>query len=441
MDYPTRSDGKQPPRPAEREAHVVPRSPRVPPPPTPRQPPPPATGSRSSASPGSAPSYAAPPPPRASEDRSASTARERSRKRRRNRPRGGEWALFVIALTLLSVVVLSSLIFAVVLRTNANGVEMMTTAVAVLPTPVAAQRILSGEVSTLNVGDQVTLDDGRSVVLQPWNGGSRLTVLVMGLDRRPGEEGLAYRTDTMMLISLDRDTNSLGILSIPRDLYVEVPGYGQLQRINSAMVLGELQQPNYGPTLAMQTVQYNFGIRVHNFIAMDFQAVTDIVDVLGGVDLEVPYDIVDYEYPDMNFGYDPLILRAGLQHLDGATALKFARTRHGDNDFERARRQQLVLYALRDRVLNLNMLPQLVVQSPSLLGALADNVYTGLTLDQIIQIAFTLKDVPTDQIRQGVVDNSYTMPYTTTEGAQVLVPRREQLARLLTDTFGPTYGQ
>jgi LCP family protein required for cell wall assembly len=266
-------------------------------------------------------------------------------------------------------------------------------------------------------------------------------VLVMGLDRRPGEEGLAYRTDTMMLISLDRDTNSLGILSIPRDLYVEVPGYSQLQRINSAMVLGELQQPNYGPTLAMQTVQYNFGIRVHNFIAMDFQAVTDIVDVLGGVDLEVPYDIVDYEYPDMNFGYDPLILRAGLQHLDGATALKFARTRHGDNDFERARRQQLVLYALRDRVLNLNMLPQLVVQSPSLLGALADNVYTGLTLDQIIQIAFTLKDVPTDQIRQGVVDNSYTMPYTTTEGAQVLVPRREQLARLLSDTFGPDYGQ
>lgn len=382
-------------------------------------------------------SYPAPPPG----DDHSSAARERSRKRRRNRPRGGEWALFVIALTLLSVVILASLSVAILIRTNENGVEMMSTAVAVLPTPVAAQRVLSGEVSDLNVGDQVTLDDGRSIILQPWNGGSRLTVLVMGLDRRPGETGLAYRTDTMMLISLDRDTNSLGILSIPRDLYVEVPGYGQLQRINSAMVLGELQQPNYGPTLAMQTVQYNFGMRVHNFVAMDFQAVTDIVDVLGGVDLEVPYDIVDYEYPDMNFGYDPLILRAGLQHLDGTTALKFARTRHGDNDFERARRQQLVISALRDRVFNLNMLPQLVVQSPSLFSALSDNVYTGLTLDQIIQVAFSLKDVPGDRIVNGVVDNNYTMPYTTTEGAQVLVPRREQLSQLLSNTFGPSFGQ
>jgi LCP family protein required for cell wall assembly len=207
------------------------------------------------------------------------------------------------------------------------------------------------------------------------------------------------------------------------------------------MVLGELQQPNFGPALAMQTVQYNFGMPVHNFIAMDFQAVTDLVDVMGGIDLEVPYDIVDYEYPDMNFGYDPLILRAGLQHLDGQTALKFARTRHGDNDFERARRQQMVLDALRDRVLNLNMLPQLVVQSPSLFSALADNVYTQLTLDQIIQVAFTLKDVPGANIHRGVLDSNYTMPYTTSEGAQVLVPRRAQLAELLTQTFGPTYNQ
>lgn len=439
MDYPTRSDGKQPARPADRGAHVVPRSPRVPPPQSARQPPPPPIHAKPPLA-SSVPAYPAPLPPPASE-RPASAARERSRKRRRNRPRGSEWALFVIAFTLLSVVILTSLIFAVVIRTNGNGVEMMSTAAAVLPTPVAAQRILSGEVSDLNVGDQVTLDDGRNIVLQPWNGGSRLTVLVMGLDRRPGETGLAYRTDSMMLISLDRDTNSLGILSIPRDLYVEVPGYASLQRINSAMVLGELQQPNYGPTLAMQTVQYNFGIRVHNFVAMDFQAVTEIVDALGGVDLAVPYDIVDYEYPDMNFGYDPLILRAGLQHLDGITALKFARTRHGDNDFERARRQQLVITALRDRVLNLNMLPQLVVQSPTLFAALSNNIYTGLTLDQIIQIAFTLKDIPGDRIHQSVVDNSYTMPYTTTEGAQVLVPRREQLGQLLSNTFGPTYGQ
>lgn len=439
MDYPTRSDGKQSARPEPRGAHVVPRSPRQPPPPPPAPPPRNAPSASSQRALDPAPVYAAPGPPPAHE-RASSAARERSRRRKRTRLRGSEWALFVIALTLLAVVVLTSLSVAVLVRSNQGGIDMMSTAAAVLPTPVDAQRVLSGDLN-LNVGDQVILDDGRSIVLQPWNGGSRLTVLVMGLDRRPGEQGLAYRTDTMMLISLDRDSNSIGVLSIPRDLYVEVPGYGQPQRINSAMVLGELQQPNYGPTLAMQTVQYNFGIRVHNFVAMDFQAVTDLVDVLGGIDIEVPYDIADYQYPDMNFGYDPLILRAGLQHLDGQTALKFARTRHGDNDFERARRQQLVIYALRDRVLDGNMLPTLVVQSPSLFAALADNVYTGLSLDQIIQIAFTLKDVPGDQIRNAVVDNRFTSPYTTPDGAQVLVPRREALAQLLSDTFGPTYNQ
>ena len=370
MDYPTRSDGKKQP-PDARASHVVPRAPRPGAPPPSSPPPPPAKAGPVT------PTYTAPPPPPIER---SSAARERARKRRRNRPRGSEWALVIIAVTLLSVVVLTSLSVAVLARAGQGSGDVMATAVGMLPTPVEAQRILSGEVVNLNLGDQVQLDDGRSIVLQPWNGGSRLTVLVMGLDRRPGETGLSYRTDTMMLISLDRDTNSLGILSIPRDLYVEIPGYSSLQRINSAMVLGELQQPNYGPSLAMQTVQYNFGMPVHNFIAMDFQAVTDLVDVLGGVDIEIPYDIVDYEYPDMNFGYDPLILRAGLQHLDGQTALKFARTRHGDNDFERARRQQMVLDALRDRVLNLNMLPQLVVQSPSLFSALADNVYTQLTL-------------------------------------------------------------
>jgi hypothetical protein len=92
-------------------------------------------------------------------------------------------------------------------------------------------------------------------------------------------------------------------------------------------------------------------------------------------------------------------------------------------------------------VLNLNLLPQLVVQSPSLFAALADNVYTGLTLDQLIQVAFTLKDVPAANIRKGVLDSNYTMPYTTEDLAQVLVPRRAQLAQLLSETFGPTYSQ
>jgi LCP family protein required for cell wall assembly len=233
----------------------------------------------------------------------------------------------------------------------------------------------------------------------------------------------------------------MGILSIPRDLYFDVPGYSVPQRVNSAMVLGELQQTNSGPTLAMQTVQYNLGMRVHNYIALDFQAVIELIDLLGGLDIDVPYEIADYQYPDMNYGYDPLILHAGLQHLDGETALKFARTRHGDSDFERARRQQIVLYALRDRILDENLLPQMIIQSPTLLSSLEDNLYTDLQLNQMIQLALFLKDIPQEDIRTGVIDSNYIVPWTTSQGASVLVPRRSELPTLLTEIFGADYSE
>jgi LCP family protein required for cell wall assembly len=343
--------------------------------------------------------------------------------------------------TLLSVVIILSMSVTLLLRAAQEGVEVLPTAVAALPTPVDARIDFNNLSGDLPMGRPVTLDDGRSIVLQPWNGTSRFTVLVMGLDRRPGETGLAYRTDTMLLVSLNPETNELGILSIPRDLYFDVPGYSVPQRVNSAMVLGELQQTNFGPTLAMQTVQYNLGMRVHNYIALDFQAVIELIDILGGLDIDVPYEIVDYQYPDMNYGYDPLILHAGFQHMDGETALKFARTRHGDNDFERARRQQIVLYALRDRILDANLMPQLILESPTLLASLDGNLYTDLQLDQMIQLALFLKDIPQEDIRTGVIDSNYIVPWTTTQGASVLVPRRSQLSTLLTEVFGSDYSE
>jgi LCP family protein required for cell wall assembly len=364
----------------------------------------------------------------------------RTRRRSRRRRNHVEWAWVVIALALLSVVIVLSMSVTLLVRATTQGIAVMPTAVAALPTAVDA-RLNYDQFGGLVIGSQVTLDDGRSIVLQPWNGSSRFTVLVMGMDRRPGETGLAYRTDTMMLVSLDPRSQRLGILSIPRDLYVEVPGYGQLQRVNSALVLGELQQTNYGPTLAMQTVQYNFGIRIHNYILLDFNGVINLIDLIGGIDIVVPYDIIDYDYPDMNYGYDPLILRAGPQHMDGATALKFARTRHNDNDFERARRQQLVLYAIRDRILNYDMLPQLILQSPSILRTLNNHVYTGLSIEQIIQLALYLRDIPSENIVTGVLDSNYIMGYTTPQGAQVLVPRRAQLSQLFTEVFGANYSE
>lgn len=373
----------------------------------------------------------APPPPPLERE---SAARERTRRRRvQPRRRGGEWAWVIVAFAMLGVVITISMSVSLLLRVSQEGEEVMSTAVAALPTPVDARTNFAAQ--------QIILNDGRSIALTPWNGTSRFTVLVMGLDRRPGETGLAYRTDTMMLVSLDPATNSIGILSIPRDLYVEVPGYSQLQRVNSPMVLGELRQPGTGPELAMQTVQYNLGIRIHDYVVIDFNAFIKIIDLIGGLDVNIPYSISDSLYPDMNYGYDPFYIRAGMQHLDGATTLKYARTRHGDNDFVRAQRQQLVLTALRDRVLSPDLLPQLIIQSPSLLAAVNEGLYTGLTLDQLIQLALYLKDISAESMRTGVINEQYTIGYSTPQGASVLVPDRARIGPLMVEVFGANYSE
>jgi polyisoprenyl-teichoic acid--peptidoglycan teichoic acid transferase len=381
---------------------------------------------------------ALPPPPPSTNGRD-SAARDRVRRRRvSNRHSGGEWAWVVIALTLLGVVVIVSMSAFVMLKASQAEPEYIATAAAVLPTPVDAR----GNVSINGTPvQQLTLNDGRSIELIPWDGNSRFTVLVVGLDRRPGETGLAYRTDTMMLVSIDPASKSLGILSIPRDLYVEVPGYSELQRVNSPMVLGELRQPGFGPELMMQTVQYNLGIRVHDYVAVDFNTFIQVIDTIGGVDIDVPYTISDSQYPDMNYGYDPFYIQAGQQHLDGLTALKYARTRHGDNDFQRAQRQQQVLYAVRDKILDLDMLPQLIVQAPTLWNDLSTGISTGLTFDQIIQLILYLKDIPSENTKTGVIDENYTIGYTTSQGASVLVPDRAQLGPLMVEVFGANYSQ
>jgi LCP family protein required for cell wall assembly len=207
------------------------------------------------------------------------------------------------------------------------------------------------------------------------------------------------------------------------------------------MVLGELQQPGYGPELMKQTVQNNLGIRVHDYVAVDFNTFITIIDAIGGVDVDVPYNISDLEYPDMYYGYDPFYIKAGEHHLDGATALKYARTRHGDNDFQRAERQQQVLYAVRDRVLNLNMLPQLIVQAPTIWKAISDGVSTGLSFDQILQLIWYLKDIPSGNIHTGVIDEHYTAGYSTPRGESVLVPDRARLGDLMVQVFGANYSQ
>lgn len=267
-----------------------------------------------------------------------------------------------------------------------------------------------------------------------WEGSERVNILLLGIDRRPGE-AFVSRTDSMMVISINPATDSAAILSIPRDLYVQIPGYGQ-DRINTALVYGA-RDGDYldGAALAMQTVSSNLGVPINHFVMVDFGAFVRIIDLLEGVDVQVPYDINDPLYPDMDYGYDPLFIPAGLQHFDGQTALKYARTRHADSDFNRAYRQQQVLFALRSKALSLG-LGEMLLRAPSLYREVESGIRTDLSLEQILRLAKTVGDIPSENMRNEVLDQDYVTSYRTPGGASVLLLNGEVAMPLIQELFG-----
>jgi LCP family protein required for cell wall assembly len=250
----------------------------------------------------------------------------------------------------------------------------------------------------------------------------RLNILLLGIDQRPGQSPGKTRTDTMIVMTLDPATQTAGMLSIPRDLYVPLPGRGQ-GRINTAHVVG-------GPTYAMKTVTANFGIPIQHYVRVNFNALTTLVDLVDGIDVYVDQDINDRTYPDMKSGYSPFVITKGWHHMDGNTALKYARTRHGSSDFSRIRRQQQIIMALRDRVLSTDALPKLLSNAPQILSTLSGSVATDLSLPEMIRIILLAKDLSEDKITRVVVDETSVRGWTTPQGAEVLIPNRGQLRQL-----------
>lgn len=267
-----------------------------------------------------------------------------------------------------------------------------------------------------------------------WEGDDRVNILLLGIDRRPGE-AFVSRTDSMMVISVDPKSDSASVLSIPRDLYVQIPGYGQ-DRINTALVYGA-REGDYldGAVLAMQTVSYNLNIPIHHFVMVDFGAFTRFIDTLGGVDIEVPYDINDSMYPDMDYGYDPLYIPAGMNHFDGTLALKYARTRHADSDFNRAYRQQQLLFAARNKARSLG-LGELLMRAPSLYRDLEGGIRTDFSLEELLRLAKTVGDIPADSLQSAVLDQDYVTSFRTPGGASVLLLNTETALPMIRTLFG-----
>jgi len=275
-----------------------------------------------------------------------------------------------------------------------------------------------------------------------WDGVRRFNVLVIGMDRRPADENtLQVRTDALILISFDPATQSAGALHIPRDLHVYPLPDSLVQdalRVNTLMLRGEDLQEGYGPYYLMDTLGYNVGMYIDAFVAFDFDAFVKIVDTLGGVELTTEYTISDPTYPDMNYGYDPFYLPAGTHTLDGATALKFARTRHGDNDYLRGQRQLQVMKAIARKAADPATLPTLLFNARALMVDLQDDVVTDLTLDELIQIVQYASAIDLESVKTGGINTQY-IDYLYQGGASVPVPDLQALPDLLKGVFGEGY--
>lgn len=259
---------------------------------------------------------------------------------------------------------------------------------------------------------------------------TRLNLLLLGLDRRPGESDVA-RTDTLMIATIDPASNYIGLLSIPRDLWVTLPD-GSQNRINTAHFSAEAAAPGTGPAAALTTVSNNFGVTLNRYARIDFDGFVQLVDSVGGLTIEVEQQIVDYEYPDANYGYEVLIIEPGQQQMNGELALKYARTRHGSSDFDRAKRQQAVIAAFARRLLEPEAWPRL----PFLLISVQSAVDTNLTLTDLLSTLPTWLQVGPDKIDRRVIEGDLVQPFTTSGGAAVQLPVWERINPVLFTMFG-----
>jgi LCP family protein required for cell wall assembly len=244
----------------------------------------------------------------------------------------------------------------------------------------------------------------------------RTNVLLLGTDDSP-QRGAVGRTDTIILATVVPLKPYVGLLSIPRDLWVSVPNVGE-QRINTAYFFAESSQPGSGPGAALQTVRANFDVPVRYYAVIHMLGLNAVVDSLEGVDIQL-------EAPMGG-------LAAGLHHLDGAAALAFVRERRSSDDFNRMLRAQILLSA----VLRKAMQPAVWSSLPAFVGSLTRVIDTNIPFWQWPRLSFALLRALLIGIDSQTITPAMVQPFQTSQGAQVLAPNWEAINPLLQEMFG-----
>lgn len=261
----------------------------------------------------------------------------------------------------------------------------------------------------------------------------------MGLDysnaRNTGETWVPL-TDTMILVTIDPLSKTTGMLSIRRDLWVNIPGY-DYGKINTAYSLGVVNQlPGGGPGLAMKTVEEFLGVPINYYAQVDLDSFVTMIDEIKGVKIDIPERIL----LDPRGEREPVWVEAGVQTLDGELALAYARNRHtAGGDVDRGSRQMQVIQAIIDRVLQFNMLPTLITRAPSIYNSVSQGIQTNLSLNQAIQLGMLVLGMPRDNIKTYVIDYTQTTQENV-NGMDVLRPIPDQIRILRDKVFATESG-
>jgi len=263
----------------------------------------------------------------------------------------------------------------------------------------------------------------------PLASSQRINVLLLGSDNDQKFQQNALLSQTMIVVSIDPRTHQVTLLSLPRDLWVDIPSHASA-KIDLAFAQG-------GAPLARATVEKAFKIPIHYYAWIGLNGLVRVVDRLGGVDVDILHPVLDDNYPndfsDSGYGTERVYLAAGPQHLDGRRTLQYVRSRHGDllSDFGRSIRQQQVLLALEQRMAGMD----LVTAIPTLAKDLKGHVKTDLDLVRLTQLALFMRGLHGGDVRQAFV-TPYVHDATSADGQQILVANWPAVHAYMRQLFG-----
>ncbi|MDD5307559.1 MAG: LCP family protein [Deltaproteobacteria bacterium] len=315
-------------------------------------------------------------------------------------------------------------------------INLMALAVLVFPGMAGAEErddldVMDGGIPEGEAGEERSEPDGAASV----NSGEEEVFLLLGFDNNKGVWG---RSDALMIVVARYGARELGAISIPRDLWVDVPGAAP-SRINVVYRAGALNGgPDAGRDLIKGVIRDQLGVSADHVVAVDFGGFVRIVDQLGGIPVDVPCAIEDrFLDPTAEGGRVPLSLPAGRSVLDGRTALLYSRSRHGRSDWDRASRQQALLMGLRERAMSFGVVPRI----PALWEEIRKDLKTDIDARSAFRLARLALTLRRDKLHGIVLREPEVAEWRTPDGKQVLVADKDMVARRLKGLFsGPRPG-